>query len=287
MQRQQAQRQNSARQHAQRNARAARDQTIQRERTRRLQQLKQRTRIQKRQQATRKAAQQVNSLALMMRQSNRAVLSSKSVQTRRALTAQRLNKLRQSRPQRAANAKSQNAKAILAGKQVAKQKLLEFRKRQALKKPSIKAKAGGTKQGQLLLTGPTKDRRLSPGVASHSGELPRVKAGQTWLKGRGTAGKVPLQVAQKLQGQQFRDFNHFRSAFWKQVHKDPVLRKQFSRQNQTLMAKGKAPYAPDGQHVGKRQRYELDHVQELKKGGNVYDMNNLFIRSPLNHIKGK
>ena len=287
MQRQQAQRQQAVRQQVQRTARVARDQIIQRERARRLQQLKQRTRIQKRQQAAQKATQQANSLALMMRQTNRSAINSTALQNRRALTAQRLQKLRQTRPKNITRPGSHSSKNILASKQAAQQKLLEFRKRQALKKPPTKAKAGGPKQGQLLLSGPSQNRRMSPGVASHSGELPRVKAGQTWLKGRGTAGKIPLQVAQKLQGQQFRDFNHFRSAFWKQVYKDPILRKQFSRENQTLIAKGQAPFAPRDQQVGKRQRYELDHVQELQKGGNVYDMNNLFVRSPYNHIRGK
>ena len=33
--------------------------------------------------------------------------------------------------------------------------------------------------------------------------------------------------------------------------------------------------------------YELDHVIELQNGGPVYDMNNLFVRTPLNHIYGK
>lgn len=287
MQRQQAQRQQVARQQVQRSARVARDQAIQRERQRRLQQLKQRTRVQKQQQASKKAVQQANSLALMMRQTTRAASTSAAMQNRRVVTSQRLNKLRQSQAGSQPKGGAQKPKSVLTSKQIAAQKLEQFRKRQLRQDKTKKTKAGDPKKGQLLLAGPAKNRRMSPGVASHSGALPRVKAGQTWLKGGGAAGKVPLQVAQRLQGREFRNFNHFRSEFWKQVSKDPVLRRQFSPSNQKLMAKGQAPFVPKGQGVGKRQRYELDHVQEIKKGGNVYDMNNLFIRSPLNHIRGK
>ncbi len=32
--------------------------------------------------------------------------------------------------------------------------------------------------------------------------------------------------------------------------------------------------------VGRRRVYELDHTQELQFGGNVYDMNNIIVRTP-------
>jgi len=53
------------------------------------------------------------------------------------------------------------------------------------------------------------------------------------------------------------------------------------------MTNGQAPFASPSQTVGGRERYELDHNQELQNGGNVYDMNNIVIRTPLNHIRGK
>ncbi len=53
------------------------------------------------------------------------------------------------------------------------------------------------------------------------------------------------------------------------------------------MSHGRAPYAAKTQQVGKRIKYELDHLQEIQHGGNVYDMNNIIIRTPLNHLKGK
>ena len=72
----------------------------------------------------------------------------------------------------------------------------------------------------------------------------------------------------------------------------PVLSSQFTRANQTLMRKGHAPFAALDQQVVRGQargrvKYELDHVQELQNGGNVFDMNNIVIRTPFNHIRGK
>ncbi|WP_434159391.1 hemagglutinin repeat-containing protein [Sinorhizobium meliloti] len=131
-------------------------------------------------------------------------------------------------------------------------------------------------------------RRLDPGVASHGGYLPRVVDGQTWLKGTaGNAGKVPAQIAEQLAGRNFKDFNEFRGAFWVAVSKDPVLRTQFTRQNQARMKNGLAPFVVDTQGVGGRQTYELDHMLDLRNGGNVYDMDNIIIRTPLNHLRGK
>ncbi|QJB56882.1 DUF637 domain-containing protein [Pseudodesulfovibrio sp. zrk46] len=132
-------------------------------------------------------------------------------------------------------------------------------------------------------------RRLAPGAASHGSNLPRIVEGERWLKGNvGNAGKVPAQIAERLNGRQFKDFNEFRRAFWTEVGNDPVLSKQFNPGNQQLMKDGYAPFPDLKQQVGGRKRYELDHVEELQHGGNVYDMNNIVIRTPKDHIlKGK
>ncbi len=53
------------------------------------------------------------------------------------------------------------------------------------------------------------------------------------------------------------------------------------------MKKGNAPFVRKAQQLGKRQRYELDHNHEIQYGGGVYDMNNIIVRTPLNHVKGK
>jgi len=51
------------------------------------------------------------------------------------------------------------------------------------------------------------------------------------------------------------------------------------------MKDGKAPYANLDEQVGKRRVYELDHNVEIQNGGNIYDLNNIIIRTPYNHIK--
>ena len=52
-----------------------------------------------------------------------------------------------------------------------------------------------------------------------------------------------------------------------------------------MKTKGYAPKAPTTQQSGGRVKYELDHNDEIQHGGNVYDMNNIIIRTSLNHIK--
>ncbi len=129
-------------------------------------------------------------------------------------------------------------------------------------------------------------RRNEPGVASHGGDLPTIREGDTWLKGSdGNAAKVPSQVAEKLAGRKFNNFDELREAFWEAAADDPVLSKQFDPRSLTLMKNGRAPYARLEQQVGGRAKYELDHNQPISNGGNVYDLNNIIIRTPLNHIK--
>ena len=131
-------------------------------------------------------------------------------------------------------------------------------------------------------------RRLEPGVASHGGGLPTIRDGEAWLRGSaGNAAKIPQQIADKLAGQKFSDFNQFRAAFWKAAADDPAISKQFNVMNVRRMKSGRAPFAISDQQVGGRATYELDHMQPVAKGGNIYDMNNLIIRTPLNHIRGK
>jgi filamentous hemagglutinin len=127
-----------------------------------------------------------------------------------------------------------------------------------------------------------REARRSP----HGSDLPRINEGDRWLRGTdGNAGKVPAQIAEKLSGRQFKDFNESREAFWKEVAADPVLSKQFGNSDRYLMKNGRPPVAVKGQQVGGRKRYELDHVIEIQNGGGVYDMDNIVIKTPYNHIK--
>lgn len=50
------------------------------------------------------------------------------------------------------------------------------------------------------------------------------------------------------------------------------------------MKNGDAPYAPLSEQVGGRQKYELDHVEEIQHGGSVYDICNILINTPKHHI---
>jgi len=131
-------------------------------------------------------------------------------------------------------------------------------------------------------------RRFEPGVASFGRDLPIIREGDVWLRGsQANAGRVPRQIAEALSGRNFSDFNAFRRAFWQEVANDPALASQFSASNITRMRTGRAPFTVGDQAVGARTRYELDHIQPLSQGGNVYDMDNLVIRTPLSHLYGR
>jgi len=126
------------------------------------------------------------------------------------------------------------------------------------------------------------------GVASYGDKLPRIRQGEQWLKGsHGNAAKVPLQVAEKLAGREFNNWGHFRKAFWREVGRDPILAAQFDADDIQRMRKGTAPQVAELQVLGKRKTLNIDHHEDLQFNGNMYDMNNLIIRTPLNHVKGK
>lgn len=130
-------------------------------------------------------------------------------------------------------------------------------------------------------------RRNKPGVASYSGGNPRESdRSGNWLRG-GAAGKIPAEIAENLNGKSFENFGSFRQTFWSEVGKNEHLSSQFSPVNIQRMKSGRAPFVIQGQQLGKRAVYELDHVEPIGKGGNVYDINNIFVRSPLNHVRGK
>lgn len=133
------------------------------------------------------------------------------------------------------------------------------------------------------------DRREHyPGVVSWGGKLPDIKPGDRWLRGsNANAAKVPLQVAKRLAGRHYSSFGAFRTAFWKEVARDPILSKQFGIGDRRRMhLRGSAPEVVFDERLKKSKSYELDHSVPLASDGNVYDLNNLIIRSPLNHRVG-
>jgi hypothetical protein len=126
------------------------------------------------------------------------------------------------------------------------------------------------------------DRRNQPGIAHATAPLATIEG--PWLRGtQGNAGLFPAQVAEKLQGREFRNFNEFRAAFWIAVADTPSLASQFSPSNQTAMRNGNAPVAVNTQRFGGSGSYILHHTTPIAKGGGVYDMSNLTIVTPRMH----
>jgi hypothetical protein len=100
--------------------------------------------------------------------------------------------------------------------------------------------------------------RLIPGIATGAGTT--LTAGRNWMRGQaGNAGVFPRQIADKLRGMRFRDFDEFRETFWKEVAKDEELARQFTTSNRTLMSRGRAPKVIISEAVGEHNTYELHH----------------------------
>ncbi|MEI7234082.1 hypothetical protein ACIPUO_06935 [Pectobacterium carotovorum] len=79
-------------------------------------------------------------------------------------------------------------------------------------------------------------------------------------------------------------FDDFREAFWLAVAECPELMVQFNRSNQTMIKAGNSPFAIPEEQVGKRKRLEIHHVKNIKHSGEVYNIDNLRVNTPKNHI---
>ncbi len=122
-------------------------------------------------------------------------------------------------------------------------------------------------------------RRL-PGTATGNGKSITGK----WLRGtERNAGLFPKSVADKLKGKQFKNFDEFREAFWKEVANDPNLASQFTTDNIYRMKAGAAPRAELAQQIRGQKSYVLHHKTPINQGGAVYDMDNLYIVTPKYH----
>ncbi|OAV11050.1 Colicin [Moraxella catarrhalis] len=140
-----------------------------------------------------------------------------------------------------------------------------------------------TPTGTLPSPKKASERRSSLGKAFSSTSLQESKIGESLFKG-GKSAPVPKQVADKLSGRSFSNFDEFRSAFWKEMANDPAVAQNFNPQNLALMRQGNAPYAIPTQQVGERKVYELDHNIEIQHGGTIYNLDNIIIRTPKDHI---
>ncbi|MFL1455562.1 S-type pyocin domain-containing protein [Marinobacter sp. GN3S48] len=109
----------------------------------------------------------------------------------------------------------------------------------------------------------------------------------TWLENAATdlGASIPSQIADRLRGREFSNFDSFREAFWLEVANDEELLAQFGSRNQKTIKAGRAPFTRIDDQVGKRNRFEIHHVEEIRNGGSVYDVNNMRVLTPSRHIE--
>jgi hypothetical protein len=124
--------------------------------------------------------------------------------------------------------------------------------------------------------------RLTPGTVTGVGE----DVSGIWLAGAGTGigAPIPTRIADRLRGREFSSFDAFRKAFWNEVCDDSELFSQFNQDAQDRLMSGNAPAVRDREAVGTRGVFELHHVERIADGGAVYDVDNLRVNTPKNHI---
>lgn len=124
--------------------------------------------------------------------------------------------------------------------------------------------------------------RNSPGVATGSAQLKRVEG--DWFRGsENQVARVPKQVAEALEGREFKNFKAFRSAFWKETAKHPELLDGMKNSDVKRMQKGLAPKVAEGQDFGGKNSYQLHHNTPIHRGGGVYNMENITVVTPRIH----
>jgi hypothetical protein len=128
-----------------------------------------------------------------------------------------------------------------------------------------------------------RDRRQDPGVASGAGQP--VSGNWLGVASTGEGAPIPMQIADKFRGREFSSFKAFRRAFWKAVASDEYLFEQFDRIDKASIKNGLSPKPHQTEHVGQRRKYEIHHVTPIDNGGAVYDIDNLRILTPKQHIQ--
>ena len=125
-------------------------------------------------------------------------------------------------------------------------------------------------------------RRGEPGVVTGLGE----DVPGEWLEhARSELGApIPTSIAESLRGRKYSSFDSFRRAFWVAVSRDPKLSEPFSPKDIERMAAGRAPRTLYEDTVGMRLAYDLHHVEQISEGGEVYNVDNLRVNTPKNHI---
>ncbi|RAI69883.1 hypothetical protein DOZ69_01680 [Pseudomonas fluorescens] len=125
--------------------------------------------------------------------------------------------------------------------------------------------------------------RNEPGTVIGRGK----EVGGNWLGSAAESGgaPIPAQIADKLRGKDFRNFDRFREGFWRAVAADSELSKQFGKADLKLLTNGAAPSTDEVDSVGRRDKYEIHHIHHIKDGGEVYNIDNLTIITPRAHIE--
>jgi hypothetical protein len=125
--------------------------------------------------------------------------------------------------------------------------------------------------------------RQTPGIVTGVGE----DVSGIWLAGAGTGIGVPIptRIADKLRGREFSSFDKFREAFWKEIVNEPELAEPFIQGNLKRMQNGLSPKVRKQDRVGERTSFELHHIQHVADNGAVYDLDNLRVNTPKNHIE--
>ena len=124
--------------------------------------------------------------------------------------------------------------------------------------------------------------RLDPGTVTGQGK----DVTGIWLAGAsaGLGAPIPTRIADQLRGKSFSSFDAFRKALWKAVVADSELSSQFIPDNIERMQNGNAPKARYRERAGSKSSFELHHVELVSEGGQVYDIDNLRVNTPKNHI---
>ncbi|WP_247649082.1 S-type pyocin domain-containing protein [Enterobacter bugandensis] len=124
--------------------------------------------------------------------------------------------------------------------------------------------------------------RNNPGQVTGKGQ----KVTGTWLgdANQGNGSPIPSQIADKLRGRTFSNFDSFREAFWQEVSKDPELSEKFIPSNLARMKYGMSPRTMFVETVGKRRAFEIHHIKPVSQGGDVCNVDNMGITTPKRHI---
>ena len=128
------------------------------------------------------------------------------------------------------------------------------------------------------------ERRNSPGVATMSTAL--ADAAKDWLAlsvRTKDGARIPGQVANKLAGRRFKDFDSLRRALWMTIADTPELAEGFSPSNLARMRLGYAPMAPDFKDGSRYGRFELHHDPAIGNDGPVFDLSTIRVVTPGQH----